>query len=464
MSQNASMECDYEQFGDTGYEDKVSVFQYTQKRQIGKTPRISRKLDSFAAKKLPYLLREKEISLGTTNKVFASEWLSDRQVVFGTKCNKLIVLDVYTGQQCRLPVIKSRTGRIFENGLYTQSLSFGGIHSIAINPSKTLLATGADNPDNVALYKLPSFDPVYLGENCHEDWIFSIAWLDDQYFVTGSRDSSIALWSINETQSPEDKPLSKNVYLSKGRFRGSSVRNYSDDEESWSSSPDRFESYHSGSEDSAYSSTEDVSSHTCLKELARKSCQDKDKVRALQVNEFKKDLAVLTSNGFIYTIDMESFDQKDVEHLTYCQENVCIALSRDNSLYAVGSQSHVTFLDPRTLKSIASICSKERGSGVRSVSFREEIVTIGTGKGTLRFFDIRNRRYLPDEARPKRECILQTGSGHLNRDDMYFQHFYGEQHENAAYTHCYDKSGTRLFVAGGPLPAGLSGNYAALWQ
>ncbi|XP_022086935.1 DDB1- and CUL4-associated factor 12-like [Acanthaster planci] len=458
------MEFDYEHFSEASYEDKMSVFQYTQKRQIGKPPRISRKLDSFAARKLPYLLKEKEIPLGTTNKVFASEWLSDRQIIFGTKCNKLIVLDVYTGQQCRLPIIKSRTGRVYENCVYTQSLSFGGIHSIATNPSKTLLATGADNPDNVALYKLPSFDPVFLGENCHEDWIFAIAWLDDQYFVTGSRDSSIALWSTTETQNIEEKTLSKNVYLSKGRWRESSVRHYSEDEESWSSSPERLDSYQSGSEDSAYSSVEDVSNHTCLKDVARKYCQDKDKVRALQVNEFKKDLAVLTSNGFIYTIDMETFDQLDVEHLTYCQENVCIALSRDYSLYAVGSQSHITFLDPHSLKSITSICSKERGSGVRSVSFREEIVTIGTGRGTIRFFDIRAGRYLPDEARPKKECTLRTGQGHLNRDDMYFQHFYGEQHGNAAYTHAYDKSGTRLFVAGGPLPAGLSGNYAALWQ
>ena len=77
---------------------------------------------------------------------------------------QLIVLDVHTGQQCRLPVIKSHTGHVFENSLFAQSLGFGGIHSIAINPSQTLFATGADNPSNVGLYKLPSFDPVYLGE------------------------------------------------------------------------------------------------------------------------------------------------------------------------------------------------------------------------------------------------------------------------------------------------------------
>lgn len=34
----------------------------------------------------------------------------------------------------------------------------------------------------------------------------------------------------------------------------------------------------------------------------------------------------------------------------------------------------------------------------------------------------------------------------------------------AIYTHCYDHSGTRLFSAGGPLPANLVGNYAGIWQ
>ena len=38
------------------------------------------------------------------------------------------------------------------------------------------------------------------------------------------------------------------------------------------------------------------------------------------------------------------------------------------------------------------------------------------------------------------------------------------EYPNAIYTHCYDPSGTKLFTAGGPLPAGLWGNYAALWQ
>ena len=46
---------------------------------------------------------------------------------------------------------------------------------------------------------------------------------------------------------------------------------------------------------------------------------------------------------------------------------MCISLSEDHSLYAVGSQSHVTFLDSRNGRCVASVHSKERGSGMYKI-------------------------------------------------------------------------------------------------
>lgn len=54
--------------------------------------------------------------------------------------------------------------------------------------------------------------------------------------------------------------------------------------------------------------------------------------------------------------------------------------------------------------------------------------------------------------------------GYKFPDEEYIDGFQHVKYTPAIYTHCYDASGTRLFTAGGPLPANLYGNYAGLWQ
>ena len=54
--------------------------------------------------------------------------------------------------------------------------------------------------------------------------------------------------------------------------------------------------------------------------------------------------------------------QKDGKSLRQCRENVCMDVSLDRNLYAVGSHSYVTLLDCRNLKA-STIASKERGCG-----------------------------------------------------------------------------------------------------
>ena len=68
-----------------------SIFAYTNVRHYGSN-RMQSALDqcsNYLSRRLPDMLTEREYDLGTINKVFASQWISDRQVVFGTKCNKV---------------------------------------------------------------------------------------------------------------------------------------------------------------------------------------------------------------------------------------------------------------------------------------------------------------------------------------------------------------------------------------
>ena len=102
-----------------------------------------------------------------------------------------MVLDVNTKHVDLIPSLQSS-----ENSLPPAQDSC--IHSIEINPSRTLLATSARNSNDVAIYRLPTLDPICVGENAHSDWIFDQTWLDDQFLVSGSRDGNLALWRVTE--------------------------------------------------------------------------------------------------------------------------------------------------------------------------------------------------------------------------------------------------------------------------
>lgn len=73
---------------------------------------------------------------------------------------QLVILDLETNKMVRIPMLHSRLDR-------APPECPCGIHSIAINPSRTLLATGGDNVNDVAIYRLPTFDPVCIGEVCN---------------------------------------------------------------------------------------------------------------------------------------------------------------------------------------------------------------------------------------------------------------------------------------------------------
>jgi len=353
------------------------------------------------------MFKEYSVSLSNMNKVFCSQWLSDRQVVFGTKCNKLMVYDVVTQRLDQIPSLQGR-----RDSVTLPQDQQCGIHSVQINPSKTLLATGARNSSEIAVYRLPTLDPVCVGEGAHRDWVFDMCWLDDQFLVSGSRDTRMALWRVQE-----DDMAAK----------------------------------------------QEVPTYSHVRALAVKECKSAQKVRAVAFNKSFQEIAALSLNGYIHIWNAETFKQKLSRKLPSCQENVCLAV-QDSGMYAVGCRSYTLLLDARTLQAVKKISPRYSGCGIRSASFQGNVLTIGTGVGILMFYDLRAGKYLESSINSSRTVHLKASKGWVFPDEEYIDGFQHIKYTPAIYTHCYDSSGTRLFTAGGPLPANLYGNYAGLWQ
>lgn len=352
------------------------------------------------------MFRETPISLGNMNKVFCSQWLSDRQVVFGTKCNKLMVYDVQTHKLDQIPSLLSKRDPL-------GSEQHCGLHSVQINPSKTLLATGARNTCDIAVYRLPTLDPVCVGENAHRDWVFDMCWLDDEFLVSGSRDTKMALWRITS---------------------------------------DLLET------------KQEVPTYQHIAANSVKECRNSQKIRALTFNKAYKEIAALSLNSYIHIWNAETFKQKLSRKLPSSQENVCLAV-QDSGLYAIGCRSYTLLLDCRTLQPVKKVSSRYSGCGIRSASFQGDVLTVGTGLGMLMFYDLKAGKYLESSINSSRTVVLKASKGYVFPDEEYNDNAnMNVKYVPAIYTHCYDTSGTRLFTAGGPLPATLTGNYAGLWQ
>lgn len=126
--------------------------------------------------------------------------------------------------------------------------------------------------------------------------------------------------------------------------------------------------------------------------LSRKVQQETTKQGAILFQE----IASLSLNSYLHLWDAETFKQvgatnieticfalhncgsrrvDDLAHVPFdflqklhrrlnCpRENVCMTINAEKSLYAVGSQSHVTFVDSRSMKNTNCISSLQRGSG-----------------------------------------------------------------------------------------------------
>ena len=99
--------------------------------------------------------------------------------------------------------------------------------------------------------------------------------------------------------------------------------------------------------------------------------------------------------------------------LPHAQENVCIAVDDECSTYAIGSKTNTDLIDTRTLQSVKKIPNRNNKTNIRSVSFKGNILTIGSGGGTILFWDVRAQKYLDSTVSSNRIVTLNASRGWL---------------------------------------------------
>ncbi|OAF64832.1 hypothetical protein A3Q56_07461 [Intoshia linei] len=164
----------------------------------------------FYKKKLfSHVLSKINLNLPPVDKIFASHWLNDEEIVATTKCNNIIKMNIFNKDYEIIPPIKSKFH-------CKNRKNFSGIRTIEKNDNETFIVSGAHDSNHVSVYSLPDLKQYAVGINGHEDWLFDVEWLSNEIFVSGSRDGSICLWNLalNEAYSV-DKSIIYPVKLCK---------------------------------------------------------------------------------------------------------------------------------------------------------------------------------------------------------------------------------------------------------
>jgi len=114
-------------------------------------------------------------------------------------------------------------------------------------------------------------------QGAHRDWVFDMCWLDDQFLVSGSRDTRMALWRIQE-----DDMATK----------------------------------------------QEVPTYSHVRALAVKECKSAQKVRAVAFNKSFQEIAALSLNGYIHIWNAETFKQVccSIVELCYSKYWICFRI------------------------------------------------------------------------------------------------------------------------------------------
>ncbi|OUM59871.1 hypothetical protein PIROE2DRAFT_14481 [Piromyces sp. E2] len=410
-----------------------------------------------------------------------------------------------------------------------------GIHSIAVNPSNTLLAIGSNKPFEIILYHLPTLYPIAILTG-HNDLVFSVEFIDDYTVISGSRDMNISVWNVKSIVLEHEHEIAeskKEVYMDIDYYD-----DYFNEDDDMLENDDLEEGYSRAITlgKSSRSQYNDFMSHVSLPNLPTVSSfnyspspvqfkissifgtslfittpttirkEHRDKVRDLKFNKYTKQFLSLSSDRCVKLWDANTLDVIKTIYLKREKETVCIGLETENNIYAIGSQSYISIIDPRSTTVAHKIPSLDDGWGVRALSFKYYNLAVGGGYGRLSFYDLRNQKYHEWETAAKTSSdglnsiplhslnpglalnenefndvsfgglnessyhqnsiktqYYQTGKGWMLKDNIYTTHFHGIDVKQAIYSLEYSPNQRCLFSGGGPIQISLKGIYGALW-
>lgn len=365
----------------------------------------------------------------TPVKAFACAWLDERSALVSTKCNRLIRMDFgrrggehvdwreielgrLSGEDSRARAL-ARLADAFSSYIrFVPPIPYGGAlggaHAIAQTKDRLrLCVSGGPQHDIVGFERRGECDdivPAYALRG-NEDVVFGIDFINRDTLASASRDGSLNVFRLPRETSDE-------YTIHQGPLLTITFDGYCREPQS-------------------------------------------EKLRGVKLvyDLPSPQLATITSSGKVQQFDAATLHFVGKGYtLQGFAETTCMAT--DGRIVAVGSRTHIGFVDFRMRGAIDSIAvtsgANEAARTTRSLSFRESILTIGGGRGNVEFFDARKREYF--KSLDGRELTLS----HPEMSD--------DAHAPAILSHEWDPTGTRLLVAGGPLLENVPGFYVGLWR